>query len=53
VLGVAALALLIWAVVFHLLPAFDLGLLDLAEQVAALNLPAKVIVPVGRALGYF
>jgi hypothetical protein len=52
-LGIAAQVILVWIVIGHILPVFGLDLLDLAEQTATLNLPAELIVPVGRMLGYF
>jgi hypothetical protein len=41
-LGVAAQAVLAVGVVFYLMPWIGLGLLDMARDVAALNLPLRV-----------
>jgi hypothetical protein len=42
-LGVAVQALVAWGLIFHAMPAADLGLLDLARSLAALDLPTRVI----------
>ena len=43
VLGLAAQAPVAWGLIFHLMPAAGLDLLDLARDVAALELPTRVI----------
>jgi hypothetical protein len=47
VLGIAAQALLIVGIIGHVMPWFGLGLLDMARNVAAFNLPSRV----GQLLG--
>src|SRR5215472_16437449 len=41
-LGIAAQAFLVWVVIGHIMPFFGLELLDMARDVAAFNLPARV-----------
>jgi hypothetical protein len=41
-LGIAAQAFLAWGLVFHVMPALGLDLLDMARAVAAFDLPARV-----------
>jgi hypothetical protein len=43
ILGVAVQALVAWGLIFHAMPAAGLGLLDLARDLAALDLPARAI----------
>jgi hypothetical protein len=40
-LGIAAQALLAWGLLFHLMPAIGLGLLDMARAVEKFDLPAQ------------
>jgi hypothetical protein len=47
ILGIAAQTLLIVGIVGHVMPWFGLGLLDMARDVAAFNLPSRV----GQLLG--
>jgi hypothetical protein len=42
ILGIAAQALLAWALLFHIMPLVGLNLLDMARAVAAFDLPAKI-----------
>jgi hypothetical protein len=42
VLGIAAQAFLVWVIIGHIMPFFGLELLDMAQGVAAFNLPARV-----------
>jgi hypothetical protein len=41
-LGIAAQVVLVWAIIGHIMPFFGLELLDMARDVAAFNLPARV-----------
>ncbi len=41
-LGVVAQGLLAWGLVFHVMPALGLDLLDMARAVAAFDLPLRV-----------
>jgi hypothetical protein len=41
-LGNAAQAILVWVIIGYVMPFFGLELLDMAEGVAAFNLPARV-----------
>jgi len=41
-LGIAAQILLIWVIIGYIMPFFGLELLDMARDVAAFNLPARV-----------
>ncbi|MGH6800216.1 MAG: hypothetical protein ACRECZ_02150 [Methylocella sp.] len=41
-LGIAAQALLAWGLLYHLMPAIGLDLLDMARAVAAFDLPARI-----------
>jgi len=41
-LGIAAQALLAWALLFHLMPFVGLNLLDMARAVAAFDVPARI-----------
>jgi hypothetical protein len=41
-LGIAAQGLLAWGLIFHVMPALGLDLLDMARAVAAFDLPARV-----------
>ncbi len=41
-LGIAAQAFLAWVLIFDVMPAIGLGLLDTARAVAAFNLPARI-----------
>ena len=41
-LGIAAQAFLVWVIIGYVRPFFGLELLDMAEGVAALNLPVRV-----------
>jgi hypothetical protein len=43
VLGVAVQTLIAWGLIFHAMPAVGRGLLDLARDLAALNLPMRLI----------
>jgi hypothetical protein len=43
VLGIAAQALLVWGLIFHAMPAVGLGLFDVARDLAALDLPGRLI----------
>jgi hypothetical protein len=42
VLGIVAQGLLVWVIVWYLMPWLGLGLLDMARDVAAFNLPERV-----------
>jgi hypothetical protein len=41
-LGIVAQVFLVWAIIGHVMPFFGLELLDMARDVAAFNLPARV-----------
>jgi hypothetical protein len=41
-LGIASQAFLVWVIIGHIMPSFGLELLDMARDVAAFNLPARV-----------
>jgi len=41
-LGIAAQVVLVWVIIGHVMPFFGLELLDMARDVAAFNLPARV-----------
>ena len=41
-LGIAAQTILAWGLIFHLMPAIGLDLLDMARAVAAFDLPARM-----------
>jgi hypothetical protein len=41
-LGIAAQVFLVWVIIGHVMPFFGLELLDMARDVAAFNLPARV-----------
>ena len=41
-LGIAAQVFLVWGIIGHVMPLFGLELLDMARDVAAFNLPARV-----------
>jgi hypothetical protein len=50
ILGVAVQVLVAWGLLFHVMPAVGLGLLDLARGLAALDLPAQLIEFVAGAV---
>jgi hypothetical protein len=50
ILGIAAQGLLFWVIIFYVPPFFGLGLLDLARDLAAFNLPAQVAQLFGVSL---
>ena len=41
-LGIAALGLLVWGLIFHLMPALGLDLLDMARAVAVFDIPMRI-----------
>jgi hypothetical protein len=41
-LGIAAQALLVWGLIFHIMPWIGLDLLDMARAVAAFDLPMQL-----------
>jgi hypothetical protein len=41
-LGIAAQAFLAWGLIFHVMPALGLGLLDMARAVAVFDLPTRI-----------
>ena len=41
-LGIAAQGFLVWVIIGYIMPFFGLELLDMAREVAAFNLPARV-----------
>jgi hypothetical protein len=46
-LGIAAQVFMVWAMIGYIMPFFGLELFDMARAVAAFNLPAHVVQPVG------
>jgi K+-transporting ATPase A subunit len=49
-LGIAAQAFLAWGLIFHVMPALGLDLLDMVRAVAALDLPMQLWPIVARIL---
>jgi hypothetical protein len=43
VLGVAVQVFVAWSLIVHVMPAAGIGLLEVARNLAALDLPARVI----------
>jgi hypothetical protein len=41
-LGIAAQALLVWGLIFHIMPWIGLDLLEMARAVAAFDVPARI-----------
>ena len=49
-LGIASQAILVWVIIGYVMPFFGLELLDMARDVAAFNLPARVGQLIGVSL---
>lgn len=47
ILGVVVQALIFWAVIGHALPWFGAGLLDMARDLVALDLPGRLWLLIG------
>ena len=45
--GIAAQGLLLWGILFHLLPMFDTGILEVAVTVARFDVPGRVLALAG------